>query len=234
MRPSFLVLGYHEIGDSAGKYVTTPQGFADHISVLRDAGCRFVSMEEVLSWRDRGTPLPDRAVVLHFDDARTGVGRHAAPLLVEQRIPATVYVVSAWSAGQTAQVRPGDAYSGFMGWTELRALRDTGGFTLGCHSQSHPTLRKTWPLRRWREIDQARRQIAEAVGDPVEHFAAPYNRADFLTRQMVKAAGFRSLSVGRSTPNGEGFDPFRIHRYMVTADWDAPLLARLVETTWPR
>lgn len=228
----FLVLGYHGISRTDEKYVVTPDMFRRHMTFLRDAGCSFVSMDHLLEWRAGRAELPDRAVALHFDDARDDVLAHAAPLLVSLRIPSAIFAVSAWSAGRLAP-QAHDAYSGFLTWPQLRELHETGLFAIGAHGETHCSLKRAGFRRKWLEIAGSRREIEDAVGCAVRHFAAPYNRSSLVCRAMARAAGLASLSVGRSRHNSRGFNPYAIKRFMVTREWDESSLRERIAQTWP-
>ncbi len=228
----FIVFAYHGISRSEEKYVTTPEMFRRHVSFLQDAGCAFVSMDDLMHWRAGRADLPDKAVSLHFDDARDDILAHAAPLLTSLRIPSTIFAVSAWSAGRLAPHEK-DAYSDFLTWQQLRELHTTGLFTIGAHSETHCSIKRAGLRRKWREIAGSKQEIENAMGCEVRHLAAPYNRSSLVCRIMARAAGFASLSVGRSTYNRRGFNPYAIKRFMVTREWDESFLKQRIEMAWP-
>ncbi|MEG6551484.1 polysaccharide deacetylase family protein [Desulfocurvibacter africanus] len=231
-RKRFLVFAYHGLSHADDKYVTTPEMFRRHIAFLLDAGCSFVSMDMLLQWRAGQAELPKKAVALHFDDARDDIIAHAAPLLTSLGIPSTIFVVSAWSAGRL-KPQDKDAYSDFLTWRQLRELHETGLFAIGAHGETHCSLKRAGFRQKWREIAGSKSEIEDAVGCTVRHLAAPYNRSSLVCRIMARAAGLASLSVGRSTHNSRGFNPYGIKRFMVTREWDEAFLKQRLEIAWP-
>ena len=83
-RNKLAVLAYHSIDD--------PRRFAGHLDVLVQSACP-VSFDDIVAAFD-GAPLPDRAVLVTFDDADATIAEVAAPLLAERGIPALAFVVT--------------------------------------------------------------------------------------------------------------------------------------------
>ena len=91
------VLSYHEIADPAlalvPQYAVTPTDFVRQMDWLRNHGYHFVSVGEVLAGRAGRATLPDKAVLITFDDGYHSVYEHAWPVLKMFRIPAVINVV---------------------------------------------------------------------------------------------------------------------------------------------
>ena len=96
-RPNLTVIGYHEIADPKSAlipdYAVTPTMFVRQIDWLRNNGFHFVSVDDVLADRAGLKRLPDKAVLLTFDDGYRSVYDHAWPILKMFKIPAVVAVV---------------------------------------------------------------------------------------------------------------------------------------------
>ncbi|MDC0936443.1 family 78 glycoside hydrolase catalytic domain [Pirellulales bacterium] len=72
-------------------------------------------------------PIPDKLVVLTFDDGNVSDIKFAAPLLKEYGFGATFYLSEAWM----------DGGKDFVTWEQARELHDLG-FEIGNHTSSHP------------------------------------------------------------------------------------------------
>jgi peptidoglycan/xylan/chitin deacetylase (PgdA/CDA1 family) len=101
------VLAYHGIDD--------PDRFATQLDWLARES-QPVSLDDVLAAVLHGAPLPERAVLITFDDGQRNVFDVGLPLLRERGIPAVVYVV----AGLLDTDQP-------FWWTEVEALSRAGG-----------------------------------------------------------------------------------------------------------
>ena len=134
------VLGYHEIADAKAslipEYAVTPTMFVRQIDWLRNNGFHFVSVDDVLADRAGLKRLPEKAILLTFDDGYRSVYDYAWPILKMFRIPAVIAVVGKWedSVGQVdfdGRSKPRDY---FMTWDELREMSASGLVEVASHS----------------------------------------------------------------------------------------------------
>ena len=142
-RPPVPILMYHEIspaGRPAAGWPCHPGAFAEQLAYLHDAGFQTVTagrLAEVLAGAPGG--LPDRAVVLTFDDGFEDFHRRALPLLDRYGYTATVFVTTGWvqDAGRDAAGRrPGRMLS----WSQV-AEAAGAGMEVGAHSWRPPSAR---------------------------------------------------------------------------------------------
>jgi biofilm PGA synthesis lipoprotein PgaB len=140
---SFTVLCYHEIRDDVRDY---PDPFAvdtaalvQQFAWLRGNGYVPVSLQDIVSARQGGKPLPDKAVLLSFDDAYLSFYTKVYPLLREFRYPAVLGVVGRWiddTSGGSAPYGESNmvAAASFPSWAQLREMSDSGLVELASHS----------------------------------------------------------------------------------------------------
>jgi len=96
------ILTYHRIAEVDESRLldprlisTTPTLFERQMEYL--AGhYHVVSLEDVVDAVERGTPLPPGATLITFDDAYADLATHAFPVVKRLRLPATVFVPTAY------------------------------------------------------------------------------------------------------------------------------------------
>jgi len=156
---NFLALSYHNVEDSnpdqsfAG--VSTDRLVAQ-LSWLQLNGYQPVSVDEILAARDGGTPLPDKAVLLSFDDGYESFYSRVFPILKAFRFPAVLALVGIWMEGDPeARVAyaddvdpsleaPSDAMVDFgdltisrdvfLTWSQVREIAASGLVEIASHS----------------------------------------------------------------------------------------------------
>lgn len=190
-----VVLAYHAVedvdDDVIGDWCVGPELFERQLDALAAAGVSWIGLDEFLAALD-GAPLPDRAVLLTFDDGYAGLLAHAAPLLERRGIPAVVLLVSDEIGGWNEwDARRGAAKLPLLGLAELHDLAGRGrGWALGAHSHTHAHLPQA-------DAGALRRELTEpltglrAHGLPVAPVLAyPHGEHDARVRAAARRAGY--------------------------------------------
>lgn len=143
---SFRVLCYHDIRDNLrDSFHKWPEATAldtrdliQHFEWLYENGYHPVSLQQIIDARAGRTPLPDKAVLLTFDDGYKSVYTKVFPLLKQFNFPAVVAIVGKWiDTPADTQVKYGDnmmSRSDFLNWPELREMVASGLVEIASHS----------------------------------------------------------------------------------------------------
>ncbi len=141
---ALVVLAYHDVRDDVAAkgdpdaYAVSTRNFAAHLDWLHGHGYTPVSVQQVITARAGGTPLPPRAVLLSFDDGLSSVYTHVFPLLRAYNYPALVAPVTSWvdlPAGKQVDYGPHLIdHDGFLTWAQLREMQESGLVEIGSHS----------------------------------------------------------------------------------------------------
>jgi biofilm PGA synthesis lipoprotein PgaB len=141
---TFAVLCYHDVRDQLRErpdlYTVETRELTQQFAWLRAQGYHVISIEQVIASRREHRPLPDRAVVLSFDDGLQSVYTRAFPLLEAFHYPAVVGLVGAWlgepAAGEAAVQFPDDTLSraDFLSAEQILEMRRSGLIEFASHS----------------------------------------------------------------------------------------------------
>ena len=203
-----LALAYHGVADVPlrqdrhGLFVR-PQDLRRQITKLRSWGYRLVSFGELARLASASEAAGHAA--LTFDDGLVDNAETLAPLLAEEGVPATVFVVSGW-LGRPHRSVP---WTRIMNEAELGELRATG-VEIGAHTISHPDLSELSYETALEELAGSKRQLEAVLGEPVEVAAYPYGRANEETVRACRDAGF--LAACSTTGRGSWLDPHNLPR----------------------
>lgn len=115
-----IALTYHDVSSDPAKaaFAVSRQDFAEQIEFLLAHGYRPVSLDFLSKVRRGQASLPDKAVLLTFDDAYQSYHDFVQPLLKRYGIPSVLAVVTGWQDG----VRPPEYAAKLMTWPQLREL----------------------------------------------------------------------------------------------------------------
>ncbi len=139
--PRFIALCYHDIADTDPDqtYVgVTTDKFVAQLSWLARNGYRFISVDDLLAAHDGRRALPDKAVLLTFDDGYESFYTRVFPILEAFHAPAIIGLVGAWMAGKPGEtVIYGDRpvpRELFMTWDQVREVARSGLVEIASHS----------------------------------------------------------------------------------------------------
>ncbi|MGW0121938.1 polysaccharide deacetylase family protein [Streptomyces sp. NPDC003327] len=220
---------YHAVdGDPAPATLglsVTPEAFAAQMDVVAQRGFTPLTTAALAAaWRTGG-PLPERPLLITFDDGYEGVHRHALPVLARHAFASTVFVSTGWLRGRHEQ---GGALDTMLDWRQVRELAEAGT-EIGGHSHSHPQLDQLDAERLRFETLRCREIVAEELGTAPVSFAYPYGYSSRRVRDTVREAGFtQALAVGNALARRRQ-GPYALERVTVRRSTDIEEFTRLVE-----
>ena len=136
--PDFIVINYHDI-TAEGQFVppfdrvaVSQAKLASHLEWLHDNGYHPVSVQDLVDARDRGKLLPEKPVVLTFDDGFESFYTRAWPLLKKYHYPSVVAVIGAWIDGKSRPDVPG--IKPLMTWPQVKELDRSGLVEIASHT----------------------------------------------------------------------------------------------------
>lgn len=122
----------------AEQYTTSTHNLASHFDWLRAHGYHVISLQQLVEARTGQGTLPDKAVLLTFDDGLSSVYTKAFPLLKAFKYPAVVAVVGAWADlpadGKVENGAHPFYREDFATWDELREMQDSGLVEIASHT----------------------------------------------------------------------------------------------------
>ena len=143
--------------------------------------------------------LPDRPIVLTFDDGFADFHAIALPLLRQYGFTATLFVTTGWIAlaGPSPTVSPGR----MLTWDQVCAAV-ASGVEVAAHSHSQPQLDQLPDAQLDRELTISKALLEDRLGSPVPGVAHPFGYSSARVRRAVRAAGYRyACAVGNAIAN---------------------------------
>jgi peptidoglycan/xylan/chitin deacetylase (PgdA/CDA1 family) len=197
----------------------TPEQFAVQLAWLAENGYETVRMDAAAACMRGEAACPARAVALTFDDGYMDAYTAALPLLQERGFVATFYIVSGF-VGRT----------GYMGWDELRAMRDAG-MEIGSHTVNHPDLTSLSSAAAQREIAQARATLMTELELPILSFCYPLGRFNTALANIVREAGYTSATT--TIQSGPQDNLFTLPRLRVSGGMSLSSFAAMIQAVLP-
>ena len=148
------VLMWHNLAeDSSGDMTISVDTFRAQIEALHEAGFKTVSLQQLYDYVHFGTELPEKPIVLTFDDGYFSNYEYAFPILQEYDMQATIFAIGV-SVGKDTYKDTDHAMTPHFGADEAREMVDSGLISV----QSH-----TFDMHQWPPFEDGNAQVRETL-----------------------------------------------------------------------
>lgn len=148
------VLMWHNLAQESSGDMTIPvDTFRAQIEALHEAGFKTVSLQQLYDYVHFGTELPEKPIVLTFDDGYFSNYEYAFPILQEYDMQATIFAIGV-SVGKDTYKDTDHAMTPHFGADEAREMVDSGLISV----QSH-----TFDMHQWPPFEDGNAQVRETL-----------------------------------------------------------------------
>ncbi len=216
------VLMYHRVSERAADRGTVPAAALERqIGWLRARAYALVRLEDVVAHARGGAPLPERAVLLTFDDGTADALDLLLPVLRRTAAPAAVFVVPGFAGSER---RYDGALRRFLSAGEMRVLAGAG-VAIGLHTFEHANLARLSPEEVERDVARCLDWLRAAEVPHAPALAFPYGafpreeRARGAFAEALRRAGVEvGFRIGNRVNSVPLRAPLEIQRTEVRGD----------------
>lgn len=197
------VLTYHHIGAGEDWLYVSEADFEQQLVYLRDQGYTPVSVAELAAGLSGKAKLPERPIVLTFDDGYEDNYRVALPILLRQGMRASFFVVT----GKIGQ-------PGYMTWPQAREMRSRE-MEIGSHTVHHYTLNEINLREMERELLASRLMLESNLPAAPVVFANPFGETAPAVVDLLAQTGYQAACSSVVGLNHPGENLYMIRRLSV-------------------
>jgi hypothetical protein len=195
-----VILLYHRVGAGEREVDLPLRTFERHLQTLTGQH-RVISLDDALAGGRGG-------IVVTFDDGSRDFYEHVLPLLVRYRLPAVLYVATAFVGGS------GNSAVDALSWSHLEEAVETGLVTVGAHTHSHANLAKADEVTAHDEMSRCKGLVEDHLSISCRHFAYPWGVSSPAAERVARRL-FDSAALLWGTNRGRQIDPHRLGRIPV-------------------
>ena len=164
-------------------YINTPQSYEENIKVLLENGYTFISFQELNDANNGKIKLPERPILITFDDGYYSNYEYIFPILKNYNVKASIFIVT----DKIGKEIDGKKY---LSWEQCKEMQDSGLVEIFSHSKRHVFYDKL-PVRTIRDdVIESYRIIEENLGTTnLKVFAYPYGAYTKETVWTLKVNG---------------------------------------------
>jgi peptidoglycan/xylan/chitin deacetylase (PgdA/CDA1 family)/GT2 family glycosyltransferase len=222
------ILTYHSVSDDPPepirRWSVTPARLRAHLTALRYTGFTGLTVTGLIACYRGERELPERPVVLTFDDGYEDFLLEALPVLDDAGFPSTLYASSGLLRDERSTAdRPGR----MLDWRQLGEVADAG-VEIGAHSHTHRELDVLSSREAAWEVAHSGQRLRDELALPIRTFAYPYGYSNRAVRSAVREAGYDAACGVKNAYSHAGDDRWAMSRILVERDLDTAALTRLV------
>lgn len=205
------VIMYHSVLDDesrSGKYVVTPSILESDFKYLSENGYKTVTVSDLISFKNGEADLPEKCIMLTFDDGYYNNYSYLFPLLKKYNFRAVLSVVGRYTDEYSREGEKMNNNYSHATWKQLKEMQDSGYIEIQNHSydlhdwsQRHGILRKKGEdSDHYREyitadILKMQEKLKQHMGKEAVCFAYPFGSVNKESREIVEGLGF-SVTLG--------------------------------------
>jgi peptidoglycan/xylan/chitin deacetylase (PgdA/CDA1 family) len=175
------VICYHSINkDPSGKssIIVSKEKFRQHLQTIKDEGYITLTIAELNDYLFKDKPIPEKSVVLTFDDGYRDNYTNAFPILKEFNMNATIFVISSYLDRDW-----------YLTTQQIKELSDYG-IDIESHTVSHVKLSTLSYESQLKELKNSKATLENITEKPVVSVAYPEGKFDENTKKATLEAGY--------------------------------------------
>jgi len=221
------VLCYHHLTENPkSAYDVTPADFQAQLRLLKSQGYQSILCQQLADYLAGSHNVPEKSVLITFDDGRASFKTAARPLLEEMGYRAALFINPATIGGKD-----------YLTWADVRELQQAG-YEINSHTYSHLNLTKKPPgLTREKHQERVRQEmlrgyqeIEKHLGQPPVALAYPFGNYDLFAMRTARETGHRlAFSLDPGVVDNKS-DPWALPRKMIVKGTSLKALERFLQT----
>lgn len=215
------VLLYHVVQpnpDPTNPYQFSLEEFEKHMAYLKENGYRTLTMKQYFNILDGKAAMPEKPILLTFDDNSNDFYPYVYPVLNKYRMKATQFTVSDWVNG-----------SWNMTASEILTVMENG-VDIQNHTVTHPFLANLSKEEQYLEIHKATEALKDLTGRTTFAFAYPYGNYNSDTISLLRDLGIKgAFKVGGGLSTDQS-NRYELPRIMILQNHTIDDFVRMIET----
>ncbi|MFD3158518.1 polysaccharide deacetylase family protein [Haloimpatiens sp. FM7330] len=184
---SIPVLMYHSISnDEEGLFVVCKEEFEKQMNYLKNTGFKTLTLDELFKYFRNNEKVPQKSVVITFDDGYEDNYTNAYPILRKNKMKATVFVV-------TNCIDKGSYY---MNSNQLKEIQNTC-IDVQSHTLDHSKLDKLSYEKQVKELKGSKSFLEKLLNKKVEYLAYPFGRYNDNTLKAIDKCNYKMAFTTR-------------------------------------
>ena len=214
------VLYYHSVNqNSTNEVIITPKLLKEHLSYLKDEGYTSLTMSDLAKHLIENEPIPEKSVLITFDDGYMDNYYNAFPILKELNLTATIFCIANDLNGEY-----------YLAKNAIKEMSDYG-IDIQSHTVNHPHLNQLTYSEQLKEMINSKKILEEILKKEVYAIAYPFGDFNEDTIKAAKEAGYK---LGFTTNRGlsdKDDNLFKLDRIYISSNYNLDTFKTVLKET---
>ncbi len=244
------VLMYHILLPNRNDTISVdPRRFKQQMLALKAAGYTSITENQFLSYPKDNTPLPQKPILITFDDGYLNNFTEAYPILKRLNMHASMYVIAS-RISETDGFTEGEYEK--ISWQQAREMKGTmsiqshtwdshskqltiedqsrGLITNRLHLNTGLETQQEFENRTYNDLLVAKKAIEKNVGTEVVAISYPYGEYTADTIRLAEKVGYQMAFTIHNGPNTQSSPLFELNRFTVDGNYSGEQLVQVIES----
>ena len=201
------VLMYHSILKSkSSTYIIHPDVLKKDLIALKEAGFKSISLKELIGFVEGKNTLPEKPILITFDDGHYNNFYYALPLFKEYGFKGVINIIGAFSEFSSTSGDHSNPNYSHLTWDEIKTLNDSGVFEIGNHTYNLHKYTPRYGIGKLpgedtnsyinaikSDIERCQDYLKLKSGVNCICFAYPFGRYNDIAKNTLKNMGFKVI-----------------------------------------
>lgn len=237
-----VVLMYHDFGYSGNPSIINAEVFDDQMNALKENNYNVISMEQYVDYMEGKIDVPEKSVLITFDDGYSDFYEIAYPILQKYEFPATNFIIVKSSDEPNPNQLP------HITWDQMREMKANGMSFYNHTYDSHKMINKAekkspmlanhmegetteqYKARVREDLVTAHELLVKELGEQDNILAFPYGAFSDELLEVMEEIGLHHAFTIRPGLNERGGEKlyYRVNAGLSAMDGDA-LIKKIIE-----
>ncbi len=202
------ILMYHSMlqeKSRQGKYVVSPQLFESDLKYIKDHGYTTIQMKDLLDYVNFGKPLPEKPIMITFDDGYYNNYVYAYPLIKKYNCKIVISPIGI-NTDKFSETNDNHANYSHLTWTQINEMMDSGyvefqNHTYNLHASSGKRIGTTKQRGESTEhysqvlkedLEKMQQEMKANTGYTPTTFVFPFGAVSDDALPVIKSLGFQA------------------------------------------
>lgn len=219
------ILLYHHIAEenpTNNEYIISPDNFYEHINFLKENGYVSITLNEYYNYRAGKCSLPEKPIIITFDDGYYSNYQYAYPILKSMDMKATIFIATKFADDDSS------AEISHFSWAEAREMQESNTIDIQSHSHSHSSFLALDRDSVIQELSLSKELIEKNLNKECNYFAYPNGIYNSEIQKLTTDAGYLMQFTTNYGYNTDLQPTNELKRITVTYDMTSKYLADIL------